>query len=257
MPIPAGPETPPDLTLLPPEASMVVADIRIPELAVYDRDGNPGDHTTTATCTVRAPAGTLTALASASADGGANWTAAAWTATTAGRWVETWTVVGRGADTLHAVVLVHATPDPGGQTWIPTREQVAAYVPKKTHVGATTGWGRTMQTFTPDTRPAAATVDVLISQAAQWIELLAGPITTVAVVDGARTAAAMRVAGLICYQFPDGPDDKAYGDRLLAEAKDLRRDVAAANIVVTGEDPVADAVLPYWSFPAAPADAPW
>lgn len=256
MPIPAGlGQDPADLA---PELSTVVGDPRLPELVVSDHDGNPGDGTTAATCTVTAPSGTVIPLAASSPDGGETWVAAGYSVTSPGRWIETWTVTGRGADVLYTVVLVHAAPTAGGQTWIPTREQVAAYVPKRTHVGSTTGYGSTLNTFTDDTRPSKTAVDSLISQAAQWIELLAGPITTVTVVDGARTAAAMRVAGWIEMQWGTA-EDQAHGKLLLGEAEKLRKDVAAGNVAETGTDPVAaPAVLPVWSFPAAPADCvPW
>lgn len=258
MPIPAGPgQDPADLA---PELSTVVGDPRLPELTVSDEDGNPGDSTTAVTLTVTAPGSTTpTSVPVTNLDGGTNWVATdPYTVDAPGRWVEKWTVTGRGADVLYTVVLVHAVPTPGGQTWIPTREQVAAYVPKRTHVGSTTGYGATMGTFTADTRPTAASVDSLISQAAQWIELSAGPITTVAVVDGARTAAAMRVAGWIEMQW-GSTEDQAHGKLLLAEAEKLRKDVAAGNIAETGDNPTAaPAIMPVWSFPAAPTDnIPW
>jgi hypothetical protein len=92
----------------------------------------------------------------------------------------------------------------------------------------------------------------LISQAAQWIELLAGPIVTVAATEAATTAAAMRVAGWIQLQYGDSTEDHKHGERLLAEADKLRKDVAAANIVETGTDPITPAVvMPVWYFPPA------
>lgn len=255
MPIPAGPgQDPADLA---PELSTVVGDPRQPELTVNDEDGNPGDGTTAVTCTVTAPDGTATTLATSSPDGGETWTAAGYTVDSPGRWVECWTVTGRGADVLYTVVLVHAAPTPGGQTWIPTREQVASHIPRRTHVGSTTGYGMTLGTFTESTRPTAQVCDALISQAAQWIELAAGPITVEAVVDGARTATAMRAAGLIEFQYGD-KDDRPYAERLLAEAASLRKDVVARNVVETGTDPAATVVMPVWSFPPAPSDSvPW
>jgi hypothetical protein len=240
--------------------SATVGDWRQPNLTVTAYDGTPGDVTTTATCTITAPAGvTPPTLTTATADTGHTWTATTYQVTAPGRWIETWDVEGHGADTIHTVVLVHATPTAGGQTWVPTREQVAAYIPRRTHVGAAQGWGETIGTFNQDTKPSARDVDSLIQQAAQWIELTAGPINTsnTAVAEAATTAAAMRVAGLIELTWPDNRDDLSDAKTLLAEADKLRRDVAAANVVIAGTDPVASGVLPVWSFPAAPADAPW
>lgn len=255
MPIPAGPDI--DPAELPPEHSVQVGDVRQPTLVVTAADGTPGSTTadppTAATCTVTAPGSVPATLAVSTPDGGATWNAAPYVCTpTAGRWVETWTVTGTSADVLYTVVLVHAAPTSGGQTWIPTREQVAAYIPRRTHVGATTGWGVTQNTFSELTNPSKDSVDSLITQAAQWIELLAGPIVTVAASEAATTAAAMRVAGWIQLQWGDTPEDAKQGERLLAEAEKLRKDVAAANVVETGVDPTLPAVvMPVWSFPAA------
>lgn len=254
MPIPAGPDV--DPAELPPELSLQVGDVRQPTLTVTASDGTPGstgaDPPTAATCTVTAPGGTPQTLATTSPDSGATWNADPYAVATAGRWIETWTVTGHGADTLYTVVLVHAAPVSGGQTWIPTREQVAAYIPRRTHVGAAAGWGTTQGTFTTLTNPSADSVDSLITQAAQWIELLAGPVVTVAATEAATTAAAMRVAGWIQLQWGDGAEDAKHGERLLAEAEKLRRDVAAANVVEAGVDPTVPAVvMPVWYFPPA------
>jgi hypothetical protein len=250
MPIPAGPDL--DPSELPPEHSLQAGDVRQPDLAVTAFDGTPGDGTTQVTCTVTAPDGTVATLATTTPDGGQTWIAAAYTVTAPGRWVETWTVTGHGADTLYTVVLVHPAPTAGGQTWIPTREQVAAIIPRRTHVGSTTGWGTTMNTFTADTRPSHTSVDDLISKAARWIEVVAGPIVNDTIEQSATDAAAMYVAGLILTTWPDGPDDFKAGTLLLDRADKMRRDVAAANVVETGVDPVTPvAVMPVWYFPPA------
>lgn len=234
--------------------SATVGDVRQPTLDVYAYDGTPGDGTTAVTITVTPPEGeTAPTLTTSTADTGAAWTATTYTFTAAGRWVETWTITGKGADIAERVVLVHARATAGGQTWIPTREQVAAYVPRRTHVGSATGFGELIGTFTSDTRPTDVECDRLITQAAQWIELVAGPIdtTNTAVAEAATTAAAMRVAGLIELTWPDQAGDLSDAKTLLAEADKLRRDVAAANVVITSTDPVAPGQLPVWSFPDA------
>ncbi len=250
MPIPAGPDV--DPAELPAEHSLQVGDVRQPTLEVTAYDGTPGDGTTAVTCTVTAPDGTVATLTATSPDDGATWVAEAWTGTAPGRWVETWTVTGHGADTFYTAVLVHAAPTSGGQVWIPTREQVAAIIPRRTHVGGTTGWGVTQGTFSELTRPTADSVDRLISQAARWIEVIAGPIVQPAIEENATDAAAMHVAGLILTTWPDNDQDFKAGQLLLDRADRMRKDLAAANVLDTGTDPVATpAVMPVWSFPAA------
>lgn len=254
MPIPAGPDL--DPADLPPEHSLQVGDVRQPTLVVTGFDGTPGSTTadppTAVTCTVTAPDGTPQTLAADTTDSGQTWLAATYTCTTAGRWIETWTVTGHGADVLYAVVLVHPAPTSGGQTWIPTREQVAAIIPRRTHVGSTTGWGKTQATFDDRTTPTGVVVDTLISQAARWVEALAGVIVADTIEQTATDCAALYAAGLILLQYPDGDGDRDTGKTLLAQAADMRKLVAAANVIDTGTDPVAPvAVMPVWYFPPA------
>lgn len=250
MPIPAGPDI--DPADLPPEHSVLVGTVRQPELTVTTADGAPGDSGTTVTCTVTTPGGTPQTLDTTSPDGGHTWVADTYTCgTPTGRWVETWTVTGVGANTYYTVALVHPAPTPGGQTWIPTREQVAAIIPRRTHVGSATGWGATVGTFSDLTRPDATSVDALISQAARWVEAAAGPIVNVAIEQSATDCAAMRVAGLIELQWPDGGDQTSNAKILLELADRMRKDVAAANVVDTGTDPVTPVVMPVWYFPPA------
>ncbi len=250
MPIPAGPDI--DPADLPPEHSLQVGDVRQPTLDVAAFDGSPGDATTAAACAVTAPGAAPQTLDTATPDGGATWIADAYTCgTPTGRWVETWTVTGRGADTFYTVVLVHAAPTAGGQTWIPTREQVAAIIPRRTHVGAADGWGKTQGTFSDLTRPNARQCDDLIIQSAQWVELATGPIANPAYVETATTCAALRTAGMIELTWPDSSDEISNAKVLLEQADRLRRDLAAANTTLEGADPIRPAVLPVWSFPAA------
>jgi hypothetical protein len=255
VPIPAGPDV--DPADLPPEHSLQVGDVRQPTLEVVAYDGTPGSTTadppTAVTCTVTAPGVAAATLATTTPDGGANWVAAAYTCgLPTGRWIETWTVTGHGADKYYSVVLVHPAPTAGGQTWIPTREQVAAIIPRRTHVGATTGWGVTQNTFSDLTRPSATVVDDLISKAARWIEVVAGPIVNDTIEENATDAAAMYVAGLILTTWPDSDQDFKAGQLLLDRADRMRKDLAAANILDTGTDPVAPvAVMPVWYFPPA------
>ncbi len=254
MPIPAGPDI--DPASLPPEHSLQVGAVRQPTLDVMAYDGTPGSTSaeppTAVTCTVTAPSGTPQTLATDTTDGGATWVAASYTCgTPTGRWIERWDVTGHGADVYYTVVLVHAAPTAGGQTWIPTREQVAAIIPRRTHVGAADGWGVTQATFTNLTRPPAAVVDTIISQAARWVELPSGPIVNPTIEQSATDAAALYAAGLILLQYPDEDGDRDTGKTLLAQAADMRKQIAANNVVDTGTDPTTTVVMPVWSFPPA------
>jgi hypothetical protein len=253
MPIPAGPDV--DPADLPPEHSLQVDDVRTPALTVVAPDGSPGSTTadppTAVTATVTGPDTEPADLDPTTPDGGATWVSDAYTCTEPGRWVETWTVTGHGADTWYTVVLVHPAPTAGGQTWIPTREQVAAIIPRRTHVGAADGWGTTQATFTNLTRPSATVVDTVISQAARWVELPSGPIVNPTIEQSATDAAALYAAGLILLQYPDEDGDRDTGKTLLAQAADMRKQIAANNVVDTGTDPTSTVVMPVWYFPPA------
>lgn len=86
-----------------------IGDIAVCTLAVAPFDG-----TTAATVVVRAPDGTETTPAPATADGGATWTVQV-PVTAAGTWYVTWTVTGTGADaqtdTFEADPLPPPTPE--------------------------------------------------------------------------------------------------------------------------------------------------
>lgn len=148
-------------------------------------------------------------------------------------------------------------PTPAGPddlpAWTPTLAQVAAYVPRRTLVGAVDGWGATQHTFTADTTPSSSEVLKLITDAVQWVGLAAGTVID-ALAESATSAAAMRCAGYVELTYPDNRDDLGDAKTLLDQATALRKDLAAANIALTADDPSTDAdnQLPQWSFPAAP-----
>ncbi len=149
---------------------------------------------------------------------------------------------------------IPAGPSPTLPTWAPSLERVAAYVPRRTIVGATAGYGTAQLVFTDDTWPRAATVSELILAACNWVLTAAGPI----VVDyeaPAADLAARHAAGWVAWSSADNPEDAAYGRFLLEQCeKELVR-LAAANIAAaeTPDDPTTldDNVLPVWSFPEA------
>lgn len=93
-----------------------VGDWTTPSLTV-----TPGDATTVAALTVVSPAGVTTAPAATTSDIGVTWTAAPYELTSAGEWVERWTVTGTGKSKERRVLLV--APDP---TDVPTGARVYA-----------------------------------------------------------------------------------------------------------------------------------
>lgn len=93
-----------------------VGDWRIATLTVV-----PFDATTAVTLAVIAPDGTTTAPAVASSDGGATWASNPFELTTAGEWLERWTVTGTGTGKQRNTVLV--APDP---TAVPAGARVYA-----------------------------------------------------------------------------------------------------------------------------------
>ncbi len=147
-----------------------------------------------------------------------------------------------------------AGPSPSLPAWAPTLERVAAYVPRRTIVGATAGYGDGQLTFTADTWPRSATVDELILAACNWVLTSAGTIQT-GFESPAADLAAMRAAGFVALGYPDNRDDLDDARLLLDLADKQLKALAAANIAATPaqDDPstLADNVLPVWSFPEA------
>jgi hypothetical protein len=167
----------------------------------------------------------------------------------AGRWVAVWTV--DGTDLEPQVIHVYAIPSPAALVaWRPDLPDVAAYVPRRTLVGAVDGYGNPLDTFDATTFPRAAQVHRLITDACAWVGLAAGPVDTT-LVDMARACAAIRAAAMIEAGYPDNRDDLSNADVLLKQAEQMRRDLAAANVALTHEDPATtvDDLLPLWSFP--------
>jgi 3D (Asp-Asp-Asp) domain-containing protein len=85
-----------------------VGDWRVPTLTV-----SPFDGTTEATLQIEAPDGTTTDPTPTTDDDGNTWAAPAYELTTAGEWIERWTVTGTGASKARRLVLV--APDPAAQ----------------------------------------------------------------------------------------------------------------------------------------------
>jgi hypothetical protein len=154
-------------------------------------------------------------------------------------------------------VPIPAGPDdsPG---WTPSLERVAAYVPRRTLVGSVDGYGTTRRTFDTTTTPQAGDVTALIEDAVAWVLDRTGALH-ITLYDSGRGLAARRAAAFVELGYPDNRDDIGVAEQLL---RSLEIDLAAladANTALTGDDPATPgvddvAVLPYWSFPATPAE---
>lgn len=149
---------------------------------------------------------------------------------------------------------IPAGPSPTLPTWAPSLERVASYVPRRTIVGATTGYGTAQPAFSADTYPTSATVSELILAACNWVLTAAGPIA-VAMESPAADLAALRAAAFVALGYPDNRDDLDDARLLLDQADKMLKTLAAANIAASDsqDDPTtaADNALPVWSFPAA------
>ena len=136
--------------------------------------------------------------------------------------------------------------------WAPTREQVAAHVPRRTLLGDVNGFGTAVATFTDATTPTGEQCDAIILSACNWVLLVTGTLNAALSTTGADCAA-LRAAGLVELTWPDNREDLTDGELLLKLAESMRKDLAAANITLTGDDPTTDAddVLPVFVFDAA------
>ncbi len=149
---------------------------------------------------------------------------------------------------------IPAGPSPTLPTWAPSLERVAAYVPRRTIVGATSGYGTAQLAFSADTYPSAAVVSELILAACNWVLTSTGTIVT-AFESPAADLAALRAAAFVALGYPDNRDDLDDARLLLDQADKMLVKLAAANIAAaeTPDDPTTldDNVLPVWSFPEA------
>ncbi len=193
---------------------------------------------------------TLTPTAT-SADGKKTWLAHP-QYTAAGTWIAHWTITGTGEGQTEQTIQVSLPASPAAAvTWRPELWHVAAYVPRRTLVGAVDGYGNALDVFTNETHPTAQAVNRLISDSCAWIGGVANPVAD-GLGEQARAAAAIRTAGLVELTWPDNRDDISTAQALLDQANALRVDLDRANQAITGtdpEDPTAN-LMPVYSFPA-------
>ncbi len=229
-------------------------------LATISIEIEPSDGTTLVAVTVDGPDGTALTPTPISTDGGQNWVAS-FVPTVAGEWIATWTIDGTGEGVAPQKVYVTRQPTAAEIVdWRPELEDVAAYVPSATLVGAVDGYGNPVQTFrdgpaTGDgqaTHPTASAVQRLITDACAWVSAATGDLAN-ALTDSARGLAARRAAGWAQYTWVDDADDRAHAERLLASTDAELKQLAARNTALTGDAPVTttDETLPVWYFPPA------
>ncbi len=218
---------------------------------------DPYDETTTVTVTVTGPDGTILTPNPTSTDGGRTWTAY-FTPTIAGRWVASWSVAGTGEGYEPQDVWVSRDPTPAeAAAWRPLLEDVAAYVPSATLVGAVDGYGTVLYTFgdgalgaATNTHPRASSVQRLITDACSWVLAATGDLDAT-LADSAKGLASRRAAGWVQYTFVDDADDRAHAEKLLAATDAELKTLVGRNAALTGDDPStsADEVLPEFWFP--------
>jgi hypothetical protein len=134
--------------------------------------------------------------------------------------------------------------------WSPDLADVGAYVTSRTLDNSIPGDPTPTGTFNEDTYPTDAQVTGLIPGACEWVLVAAGVIDST-LTDLAKQCAALRVAGFVELSFPVRDADLANAEALLAQASEMRTDLAAANIAITGVDPSAAAhrLVPQYAFP--------
>lgn len=152
---------------------------------------------------------------------------------------------------------IPAGPSPTLPDWAPTREQVAAYVPRRTLVGTTDGYGAAAGTWDTTTYPTGVQVDSLISDACNWVLLATGALDAT-LEASAAVVAAKYASAYVELGYPDNREDLSDVKWLLDAATADRKALAAANIALTSQDPSTDTddVLPVFSFDC-PTDYSW
>jgi hypothetical protein len=225
---------------------------------------DPYDGTTAATLTIAAPGGSTLAPTATSSDGGRTWVAHPVYAV-AGRHVVHWHVTGTGAGETEGQpgqeIWVSQPSSPAAAVaWRPELWHVADYVPGRTLVGAVDGYGNALQTFDNTTHPTGSSVQRLITAGCSWVLMKTGALDPAGSLDeAARATAAVYTAYAIERGYPDNSREAATASDLWQQANQMRDDLHAANVAVTGtdtEDPNA-ALLPEFSFPKPCAWGDW
>lgn len=169
---------------------------------------------------------------------------ASWTLTVAGTWRWAFTATGAVADTTDAAVYVW----PVGATlpWVPTRRQVAKYVPERTVPVDQTSDAPFLD-FADDTQPTAVQADEHIAAAVAWVAVAAGAVA-VSLYAAAAEVAAVRAAGMVELSYPVRNADIDTAAALLGQADAMLAGLVEANeAAVSGDTQLG--VLAQWFMP--------
>jgi hypothetical protein len=219
---------------------------------------DPYDVGTAVTVTLTSEGGATLSPTATTTDGGHTWSATP-TYTETGKWVALWTVTGTGNGVWPEEIWVSTLPSPAAAvSWRPELWQVADYIPGRTLVGAVDGYGNALNTFDNTTHPTGDQVQRLITAACAWVTLKTGLVDD-SLTESARDVAALRAAGMAEQGYPDNRDDLNTSAALLAQATQMRDDLARANEAVTGQDPEDPEahLLPVYSFPSTCGPVTW
>ncbi len=228
-----------------------------PSVDVY-----PFDETTAVTLEIRPPSGDpyaggtpVASEVTADVEGTATvvqrWTAPPVAVDVPGYWVFAWPITGTGADVVEERFFVEPSPQPGGPTWVPTRERVATYIPERTVEIDRLSDGRPVCDFTRDTRPSDRQINMQIEDAVGWIVMTCGDIDAT-LHEAARGLCALRAAGMAELSWPVRDGDINAGQALLTQADNALKALKTRNDLLTTApvDPDQSALLPVYSFPA-------
>jgi hypothetical protein len=176
-----------------------------------------------------------------------------------GRWLLTWTVTGTGEGVETREVYVNPTPTAGNwPVWAPALADAAGHVPYLTVDTTTPGAAAFLGTFTPNTSPTDTEAAHHLTDAVTSVSAAVGTVNDT-LHGQARLVAALRAAAAIQRAYPRDPTDP--NERAASDALDRRADAELSRLITAntaaGEAQIPSAVLPQWSFPAAPAYGDW
>lgn len=116
--------------------------------------------------------------------------------------------------------------------WAPTLAQVAALIPTRTReIGVSNEY---QATFTEDTQPTAAEVNILIGYACVWAEAAVGSPVMTSIQSALTFAAALRAAYAVELAYPERDADVSVYDRFATEADAMIAHAATANRTAGG-----------------------
>jgi hypothetical protein len=143
--------------------------------------------------------------------------------------------------------------------WAPSLVKVADRLPGRTLVKVFDGSNNEVMTFDSTTRPTGASVLRLIDDSVEWVKLATGTTVDLSLYGAAMACAEIYTAASIERGYPEREsqnekDAQATAAALFAQAADIRKDLAARNDILIGENPEVFEIAPPWSFPPGVPD---